>query len=152
MFAVNGILFNHESPRRGYNFVTRKITRAVAKIKLNLQSHLELGNLNAQRDWGHARDYVQAMYLMLQQENPEDFVIATGETHSVREFVELAFRHVGIEIEWKGDGVDEVGCDRETSEVRVRVNPKYFRPAEVVSPSFSLSSPSFLLLTPHTAC
>jgi len=131
MFACNGILFNHESPRRGENFVTRKITRAVAKIHLNQLESVELGNLNAKRDWGHARDYVEAMWLMLQQEKADDFVIATGETHSVREFVELSFAHIGVTIEWSGSGVEEVGMDKATGAVRVKVNPKYYRPTEV---------------------
>lgn len=131
LFACNGILFNHESPRRGENFVTRKITRSVAKISLNQAESFELGNLDSKRDWGHAKDYVEAMWMMLQQDKPEDFVIATGETHSVREFVEASFRHIGREIEWRGEGVDEIGVERGTDTVRVRVNPKYFRPTEV---------------------
>ncbi|XP_055942676.1 GDP-mannose 4,6 dehydratase-like [Argiope bruennichi] len=131
MFAVNGILFNHESPRRGENFVTRKITRSVAKISLNQQDCFELGNLDSRRDWGHAKDYVEAMWMMLQTETPEDFVIATGESHSVREFVEHAFKHIGKEIVWEGSGVDEVGKEKETGTVRVKVNPRYFRPTEV---------------------
>lgn len=133
MFACNGILFNHESPRRGENFVTRKITRSVAKISLGILDYFELGNLDSQRDWGHARDYVEAMWLMLQQQVPEDFVIATGETHKVREFVELAFKFVGKDIVWDGEGVNEVGKEKDTGIVRVKVNPKYFRPTEVVS-------------------
>ncbi|CAL1296220.1 unnamed protein product [Larinioides sclopetarius] len=132
MFAVNGILFNHESPRRGENFVTRKITRSVAKILLNQQDCFELGNLDSKRDWGHAKDYVEAMWMMMQTETPEDFVIATGESHSVREFVEQAFKHIGKEIVWEGSGVDEVGKEKETGVVRVKVNPRYFRPTEVV--------------------
>lgn len=131
MFACNGILFNHESPRRGENFVTRKITRSVAKILLNQQEVLQLGNLDSKRDWGHARDYVEAMWMMLQLEKPEDFVIATGETRSVREFVEESFKFIGKEIEWRGEGVDEVGIEKGTDIVRVKVNPKYFRPTEV---------------------
>ncbi|XP_013391168.1 GDP-mannose 4,6 dehydratase isoform X2 [Lingula anatina] len=131
MFACNGILFNHESPRRGETFVTRKITRAVAKIMLGQQEILELGNLNATRDWGHAKDYVEAMYLMLQHDTPEDFVIATGQTTSVRAFVEASFRHVGVEIVWEGKGENEIGRDKATGIVRVRVNPKYYRPTEV---------------------
>lgn len=131
MFACNGILFNHESPRRGENFVTRKITRSVAKIHLKQQEVVELGNLDSKRDWGHAKDYVEAMWMMLQCEKPEDFVIATGETRSVREFVEAAFKFVGVDIEWRGNGVDEVGVDKNSGVVRVKVNPKYFRPAEV---------------------
>ncbi|XP_076469805.1 GDP-mannose 4,6 dehydratase-like isoform X3 [Babylonia areolata] len=131
MFACNGILFNHESPRRGETFVTRKITRAVAKIFLGQQDILQLGNLDAKRDWGHAKDYVKAMWLMLQQEKPEDFVISTGETHSVREFVEKSFKVVGIDIEWEGEGKDEVGKNKATGKVLIRVNPKYYRPTEV---------------------
>jgi GDPmannose 4,6-dehydratase len=131
MFACNGILFNHESERRGLTFVTRKITVGLAKIKLGLQDVLELGNLDAKRDWGHARDYVNAMYLMLQQEVPEDYVIATGETHSVREFIELAGKHLGMDIYFEGTGVDEVGIDRNTGKIIVKVNKKYFRPTEV---------------------
>lgn len=131
MYACNGILFNHESPLRGETFVTRKITRAVARIKLGLQQKLYLGNLNAKRDWGYAKDYVEAMWLMLQQEQPEDFVIATGETHAVRKFVELAFREVGINIQWQGQGVEEKGIDTATGDVLVEVDPRYFRPTEV---------------------
>ncbi|CAF1249038.1 unnamed protein product [Rotaria magnacalcarata] len=131
MFAVNGILFNHESPRRGDNFVTRKITRSVAKIHLKQQESLELGSLDSKRDWGHARDYIEAMWLMLQHDTPEDFVIATGETHSVREFVEAAFQEIGIKIIWKGEGINEVGEEEQTGIVRITVNPKYFRPTEV---------------------
>lgn len=131
MYACNGILFNHESPRRGENFVTRKITRTVAKISLDQQQVLELGNLDSKRDWGHARDYVEAMWMMLQQEKPEDFVIATGETHSVKEFVEESFKFIGKEIVWRGTGVDQVGVEKGTDIVRVKVNPKYFRPTEV---------------------
>lgn len=131
MFAVNGILFNHESPVRGETFVTRKITRAVVRIHTGLQDVLYLGNLDAKRDWGHARDYVEAMWLILQQEKPDDYVIATGETHSVREFVECAFAEIGMAIEWQGSGIDEVGIDSATGQVVVRIDPKYFRPAEV---------------------
>ncbi|XP_013069265.2 GDP-mannose 4,6 dehydratase-like isoform X1 [Biomphalaria glabrata] len=131
MFAVNGILFNHESPRRGETFVTRKITRAVAKIILGQQKELQLGNLNAKRDWGHAKDYVKAMWLMLQADTPEDFVVATGETHSVREFVEKAFAVVGKTIVWEGSGVNEVGKDKDTGDVIVSINPKFYRPTEV---------------------
>lgn len=131
MFACNGILFNHESPRRGENFVTRKITRSVAKIYLNQLEYLELGSLDSKRDWGHAKDYVEAMWMMLQQEQPQDYVIATGETHSVREFVEAAFNVIERKIRWQGEGVDEVGVDDETGIIRVKVNPKYFRPTEV---------------------
>lgn len=131
MFVCNGILFNHESPRRGENFVTRKITRSVAKIFLNQLEYFELGNLDSKRDWGHAQDYVEAMWMMLQLEKPEDFVIATGETRSVREFVEEAFKYIDREIEWQGSGLDEVGIEKNTKIVRVKVNPKYFRPTEV---------------------
>lgn len=131
MFACNGILFNHESPRRGENFVTRKITRGVAKISLNQQEFLELGNLDSKRDWGHARDYVEAMWLMLQLDKPEDFVIATGETRSVREFVEAAFKFIGKTIEWRGAGVNEIGVEQGTDIVRVKINSKFFRPTEV---------------------
>ncbi|ERK32164.1 GDP-mannose 4,6-dehydratase [Clostridium intestinale] len=131
MFACSGILFNHESERRGKEFVTRKITDAVARIKLGLQDTLELGNLDAKRDWGHSSDYVKAMWLMLQQEQPEDYVIATGETHKVREFVELAFKYVDIQIKWVGANEDEVGLDAKTGKVIVKVNPNFYRPAEV---------------------
>jgi GDPmannose 4,6-dehydratase len=131
IFATNGILFNHESPMRGETFVTRKITRSVARISLGLEDTLYLGNLDAKRDWGHAKDYVEAMWLILQQETPDDFVIATGEQYSVRDFVEWAFAHVGITIKWQGAGLDEVGIDAATGEVRVRVDEKYYRPAEV---------------------
>lgn len=131
MFACSGILFNHESPRRGFNFVTRKISRSVAKIHLGLQEHMELGNIDSKRDWGHARDYVEGMWLMLQQETPDDYVLATNETHSVREFIEKAFEHVGVEIGWKGSGTDEVGFDKADGTVRVTINPKYYRPTEV---------------------
>ncbi len=131
MFACNGILFNHESPVRGETFVTRKITRALARIKLGLQDKLYLGNLNAARDWGHARDYVEMQWLMLQQDKPEDFVIATGEQHTVREFVELAAKEIGIDMRWQGDGVDEKGYDIGTGKCLVEVDPRYFRPAEV---------------------
>jgi len=131
MFACNGILFNHESPRRGETFVTRKITRAVAKISLGQQKQLELGNINAKRDWGHAKDYVEAMWLILQAEKPDDYVCATGETRTVREFVEKAFSHVGITIEWEGTGVDEVGKNKANGDVLVKINPKFYRPTEV---------------------
>ncbi len=131
MFAVNGILFNHESERRGETFVTRKITLAAARIVQGLQDKLYLGNLDARRDWGYARDYVECMWLILQHPQPEDFVIATGEMHTVREFATLAFLEVGIELEWQGSGVDEKGIDRKTGKVLVEVDPKYFRPAEV---------------------
>ena len=131
MHASNGILFNHEGPLRGETFVTRKITRAVAAIELGLQNTLYLGNLDSLRDWGHARDYVEGMWLMLQQPTADDYVLATGKMHSVRTFVELAFAEVGRAIEWKGSGVDEVGFDAATGEPRVRVDPRYFRPTEV---------------------
>ena len=131
MYACNGILFNHESPRRGETFVTRKISRAVSRIKLGLQDCLYLGNLSAKRDWGFAGDYVKAMWLMLQQEQAEDFVIATGETHEVREFVTLAFQEVGIDIQWQGCGAEEQGVDPVTGKVLVKVDPRYYRPTEV---------------------
>jgi GDPmannose 4,6-dehydratase len=131
LYACNGILFNHESPVRGETFVTRKITRALARIELKLQQKLYLGNLNAARDWGHARDYVEMQWLMLQQGAPEDFVIATGEQHTVREFVTLAAREIGIDLRWQGDGVDEKGYDINTGRCLVEVDPRYFRPAEV---------------------
>jgi GDPmannose 4,6-dehydratase len=131
LFACSGILFNHESERRGKEFVTRKITDAVARIKLGVQDHLELGNMDSKRDWGHSKDYVHAMWLMLQQDKADDYVVATGETRTVREFVELAFGHVGIDVEWKGEGVDEIGIDKATGKTIVKVNPKFFRPAEV---------------------
>lgn len=131
MYACNGILFNHESPLRGETFVTRKITRAAARIKLGMQNALYLGNLDAKRDWGHARDYVEAMWLMLQQDTPEDFVIGTGRTQSVRTFVELVFKEIGITIKWRGTGVDEVGYDEATGTGLVFVDAKYFRPTEV---------------------
>jgi GDPmannose 4,6-dehydratase len=148
MYACNGILFNHESPIRGETFVTRKITRAAARIALNLQERLYLGNLNSKRDWGHAKDYVEAMYLILQQDKPEDFVIATGKTTEIREFVKMAFGHVGVILDFKGSGVNEIGfvsqIDAETFEKQtgkkchlsigqevVFVDPKYFRPTEV---------------------
>jgi GDPmannose 4,6-dehydratase len=136
--ANNGVLFNHESPRRGPTFVTRKITRAVARIKAGKQKVLFLGNLNSMRDWGHARDYVRAMWMMLQRDQPEDFVIGTGETHSVREFVEKAFAVVDIHITWKGEGVNEVGVDQNGEEV-IKIDPRYFRPTEV---EFLLSDPT----------
>lgn len=131
MFAVNGILFNHESERRGENFVTRKITLAAGRIAEGLQEHLELGNLDSRRDWGYAKDYVECMWMMLQQETPEDFVIATGEQHTVREFTEKAFYVNGIEIRWEGKGLDEKGYDRKTGRMLVCVNPAWFRPTEV---------------------
>ena len=131
MYACSGILFNHESERRGLEFVTRKITDAVARIKLGIQDHVELGSMDAKRDWGHAKDYVRAMWLMLQQDKADDYVIATNETRTVREFVEAAFECVGIEVEWKGTGVDEIGVDKATGKTIVTINPKFFRPAEV---------------------
>jgi GDPmannose 4,6-dehydratase len=131
MHASNGILFNHESPTRGETFVTRKITRAVAGIHLGVQKALYIGNLDAKRDWGHARDYVEGMWRIVQQATPDDYVLATGETHSVREFVELAFAQVGRKIAWKGAGVDETGVDTATGETVVRIDSRYFRPTEV---------------------
>lgn len=131
MYACNGILFNHESPLRGETFVTRKITRAVARIKLGMQKKLYLGNLDAKRDWGFAKDYVEAMWLLLQQEQAEDFVIATGQTTKVRDFVELAFKEIGIDMVWQGSGVDEKGLDKATGKILVEVDPRYFRPTEV---------------------
>jgi GDPmannose 4,6-dehydratase len=139
MYTSNGILFNHESPRRGETFVTRKISRAVAAISLNQQSCLYLGNLDAQRDWGHARDYVEGMWKMLQQETPDDYILATGEAHSVREFVEFAFEQVGIDVEWKGHGLDEVGYEKGSDRVLVKIDPRYFRPTEV---EFLLGDPT----------
>lgn len=139
MYAVNGILFNHESPRRGKRFVTRKISRAAARIAKGKQEKLYLGNLNARRDWGYAKDYVEMMWLMLQQDEPEDYVIATGEAHTVREFAELAFHYVGIDLTWEGEGVEEKGIDKNTGRVIVEVDPKYFRPTEV---NFLLGDPS----------
>jgi GDPmannose 4,6-dehydratase len=129
--ASNGILFNHEGPTRGETFVTRKITRAVASIVQGKQEVLYLGNLDAKRDWGHARDYVEGMWMILQQDEPDDYVLATGETHTVREFVELAFGHVGVEIVWKGKDVEEKGYDKRTGKVMVEIDPRYFRPTEV---------------------
>lgn len=131
MFAVNGILFNHESERRGENFVTRKITLAVGRISCGLQDHLELGNLDSLRDWGYAKDYVECMWLMLQHEVPEDFVIATGEQHTVRDFTEKAFKEAGIQLRWEGSGIDKKGYDSETGKMLVCVNPKWFRPTDV---------------------
>jgi len=141
MFAANGILFNHESPFRGETFVTRKITRTVCRIKLGLQKKLLIGNMDAKRDWGHAADYVEGMWRILQQSQPEDFVLATGETRSVREFIEYAFQMVGYDLRWKGTGLDEKGYDTKTDEVLVEIDPRYFRPAEV----------DFLLGDPHKA-
>ena len=131
IYACNGILFNHESPIRGETFVTRKITRALARIKLHLQDCLYLGNIDAKRDWGHAKDYVEMQWLMLQQDKPEDFTISTGEQHSVREFIEVSAREVDIKIKWKGQGVDEVGIDSETNNIIIRIDKRYFRPTEV---------------------
>lgn len=133
IFAVSGILFNHESPRRGETFATRKITRAAARIKLGLQDRLYLGNLEAKRDWGHARDFVRAMHLMLQQDQPQDFVIATGEQHSVREFCELVFAEHGIKIQWQGNGLEEKGLDASAGKTLIEIHPDYFRPTEVDS-------------------
>ncbi len=131
MFACNGILFNHESPLRGETFVTRKITRAVAKISLGLQEKLYMGNLDAERDWGHAKDYVEGMWRMLQHHEPDDFVLATGKKISVRKFIELSFAEVGIKVEWKGNGIEEKAYDKNTGKVLVEIDPKYFRPTEV---------------------
>ncbi|MEI8364143.1 MAG: GDP-mannose 4,6-dehydratase [archaeon] len=131
IFAVNGILFNHESPRRGETFVTKKVTKALCKINLGLQKCLYVGNIDAKRDWGYAKDYVEAMWLMLQQKNPEDFIIATGETHSVREFIQESCKHLKIDIEWKGTGVKEVGINKKTKKVIIRIDKNYFRPTEV---------------------
>lgn len=131
MYACSGILFNHESERRGKEFVTRKITDAVARIKQGIQDHLELGNMDSKRDWGHSKDYVMAMWLMLQQENADDYVIATNETRTVREFVEKSFSCVDIDIIWQGEGINEVGIDKGTNKTVVKINPKFFRPAEV---------------------
>lgn len=139
MHASNGILFNHEGPTRGETFVTRKISRAAAAIKLGLQTKLYLGNIDSFRDWGHARDYVEGMWLMLQQDKPDDYVLATGETQSVRRFVELAFAEIGRPVEWKGKGVDEKGIDAKTGEVLIEIDPRYFRPTEV---DFLLGDPS----------
>lgn len=131
MYACNGILFNHESPIRGETFVTRKITRGVARIKLGMQKKIYLGNIDAKRDWGHAKDYVEGMWLMLQQETPEDYVLATGETTSVRDFITMAFNEVGIKMKWEGKGVDEKGIDAETGDILIEIDPNYFRPTEV---------------------
>jgi GDPmannose 4,6-dehydratase len=139
MHASNGILFNHEGPTRGETFVTRKISRAAAAIKLGLQKKLYLGNIDSFRDWGHARDYVEGMWLMLQQDQPDDYVLATGETQSVRRFVEIAFAEIGRPVEWKGKGVDEKGLDAKTGEALVEIDPRYFRPTEV---DFLLGDPS----------
>ena len=133
MFAVNGILFNHESERRGETFVTRKITRAAGRIACGLQEKLQLGNLDSRRDWGYAKDYVECMWLILQQDEPDDFVIATGVQHSVREFVEWSFKHVGIALRWEGKGVEEKGYDEKTGRMLVCVNPEFYRPTDVVN-------------------
>ncbi len=133
IFAVNGILFNHESPRRGENFVTRKITLAAARIKEGLQDHLELGNLDSLRDWGYAKDYVECMWMIMQHKEPDDFVIATGVQHTVREFTTLAFHYLGIEIEWKGEGINEKGYDKASGKMVVCVNEKFYRPTDVVN-------------------
>lgn len=133
MFAANGILFNHESERRGESFVTRKITRAVGRIAEGLQDHLELGNLDSLRDWGYAKDYVECMWLILQQETPDDFVIATGKQHSVREFVEWAFDYAGISISWQGTGVNEIGINQASGKTVVKINPDFYRPTDVVN-------------------
>lgn len=131
IYACNGILFNHESPRRGETFVTRKVTRSVAKISLNQLQFFELGNLDSMRDWGHAKDYVEGMWLMLQQDAPDDFILATGHMHSVREFVIAAFKFIGMEIEWEGSGDTEIGKEKGTGIIRLKVNPKFYRPTEV---------------------
>ena len=131
MFACNGILFNDESERRGFNFVTRKITLGLSKIKLGIEEYLELGNLDSKRDWGHAKEYVEAMWLMLQQDKPEDFVIATGETHNIREFVEFSAKELGFDIRWEGNGVDEIGIDKNNGKTIIKINPRFFRPVEV---------------------
>ena len=131
LFACSGILFNHESPLRGFEFVTRKISYGIAKIKFGLQDKIVLGNLDSKRDWGYAQEYVEAMWLMLQQKKPDDYVIATGESHSVREFVECAFKHIDIDIEWKGKGVEEKGLNKKTGKVVVEISPEFFRPVEV---------------------
>ena len=131
MYACNGILFNHESPIRGETFVTRKVTRAAARIKLGLQDKLYMGNIDAKRDWGYAGDYVELMWLMLQQDKPDDYVMATGVTTTVRDFITMAFKEVGITLRWEGKGIDEKGIDTETGKVLVEIDPRYFRPAEV---------------------
>ncbi|GBF22638.1 GDPmannose 4,6-dehydratase [Candidatus Gastranaerophilus sp. (ex Termes propinquus)] len=131
MYACNGILFNHESPRRGETFVTRKITRAAVRIKLGMEDKLYLGNIDSKRDWGHAKDYVEAMWLMMQQEKPEDFVIATGVTTTIRDFCEMTFKKLGMELTWEGSGVDEKGIDKNTGKILIEIDPRYFRPAEV---------------------
>ena len=139
MYACSGILFNHESERRGKEFVTRKITDAAARIHFGLQDYVELGNMDAKRDWGHSEDYVRAMFLMLQQDKPDDFVIATNETRTVREFAETAFKYAGISVEWQGKGVDEIGIDKSNGKTVIKINPAFFRPADV---EFLLGDPS----------
>lgn len=141
MYAVSGILFNHEGERRGPEFVTRKVSKSVARIKLGKQEYIELGNMDAKRDWGYAGDYVEGMWRILQQDpkDPKDYVLATGETHSVREFCEVAFSHIGIELEWKGEGVEEQGVDKKTGTVYIKINPEFFRPSEV---DFLLGDPT----------
>ncbi len=131
LFTCNGILFNHESPRRGETFVTRKITRGLSRIKLGLEEKLYLGNLNAKRDWGYAKDYAEGMWLMLQQEKPEEFILATGETHSVRDFIEESAKYLGFDLEWNGEGISEKGIDKKTRKTIIEIDPKYFRPTEV---------------------
>ena len=131
IYACNGILFNHESPRRGETFVTRKITRGLARIKLGLDDTLHLGNLDAKRDWGYAKDFVYGMWLMLQQDKPDDYILATGETHSVREFIELTAKHLNMDLTWEGKGLDEKGIDKKTNKTIIKIDPRYFRPAEV---------------------
>ena len=131
MFTVNGILFNHESPRRGETFVTRKITRGLARIKLGKEEKLYLGNLDAKRDWGHAEDFVRGMWLMLQHDTPDDYILSTNESHSVREFAEVAAKHIGIDLQWKGSGIDEKGIDKKTGKIIIEISPEFFRPAEV---------------------
>ena len=131
MYCINGLLFNHESERRGKTFVTRKITKAVSRIKKNEQDCLYLGNIDAKRDWGYAKDYVEGMWIMLQQDEPDDYLLSTGTQYSVREFVEKSFKYIGIDIAWKGKGLDEVGYDKKTEKVYVRISEKYYRPCEV---------------------
>jgi len=131
MFATNGILFNHESPRRGEDFVTRKITKGIRDWRDGKEPHISIGNLEARRDWGHAKDYVEAMWRILQADKPRDWVVSTGVAHSVREFIEAAFKHIGISLRWRGEGVDEIGFNTDTGDILVRVNPAFFRPAEV---------------------
>src|SRR5437763_2676923 len=152
LHAVNGILFNHESPRRGETFVSRKITRAVGRIKVGLQDRLYLGNLDARRDWGYAKDYVDAMWRMLQQGEPDDYVVATGETHTVREMCTRAFARVGVALEWRGSGFDEVGVDAAGGETRVAIDPRYLRPTEVdLLPGDASKAKAKLGWTPSTS-